>query len=148
MVIYLDLCCFNRPFDNQTSMSIYLETEAKLYIQDLVKEGKLQLIWSYILDFENSANPDSDTSFSIKKWDKLSSKHIVENFNVLSKANEFYKIGIGVKDSLHIACAVDANAQSFITVDNGILKRKNLIKTIEICSPVDFIHYWEENNEN
>ncbi|MFO7884916.1 MAG: hypothetical protein R6U68_08850 [Desulfobacteraceae bacterium] len=33
MKIYLDNCCFNRPFDDQTSLRIRLETEAKLDIQ-------------------------------------------------------------------------------------------------------------------
>ena len=31
--IYLDICCYNRPFDDQTQMIVRLETEAKLHIQ-------------------------------------------------------------------------------------------------------------------
>jgi len=30
--LYLDNCCFNRPFDNQKQLKIKLETEAKLFI--------------------------------------------------------------------------------------------------------------------
>jgi hypothetical protein len=30
--LYLDNCCFNRPFDNQSQLKIYLETQAKLAI--------------------------------------------------------------------------------------------------------------------
>ncbi len=33
MLIYLDNCCFNRPFDDQKQIRIRIETEAKLYIQ-------------------------------------------------------------------------------------------------------------------
>jgi predicted nucleic acid-binding protein len=33
MRLYLDNCCFNRPFDNQEQLKIKLETEAKLFIQ-------------------------------------------------------------------------------------------------------------------
>ena len=33
MLVYMDLCCFNRPFDDQSQPRIYLETEAKLFIQ-------------------------------------------------------------------------------------------------------------------
>ena len=57
MRVYLDNCCFNRPFDDQSSHSVRLETEAKLAIQEMIREGHLSLGWSYILDFENSANP-------------------------------------------------------------------------------------------
>jgi len=46
MRVYLDNCCFNRPYDDQGFLSIYLETQAKLSIQDLIsKNSKLFLIW-------------------------------------------------------------------------------------------------------
>ena len=45
MLIYLDLCCFNRPFDDQTQSRIRLETEAKLVIQQHVRDGRHQLVW-------------------------------------------------------------------------------------------------------
>ncbi len=50
MRIYLDNCCFNRPFDDQSQLRIRIETEAKLYVQDLIRQGTLTLVWSYILD--------------------------------------------------------------------------------------------------
>ena len=37
MNVYLDICCFNRPFDEQSSLIVYLETEAKLHVQELVR---------------------------------------------------------------------------------------------------------------
>ncbi len=57
MRIYLDNCIFNRPFDDQRQIRIRLETEAKLYIQNMIANNLLELAWSYILDFENSQNP-------------------------------------------------------------------------------------------
>jgi len=41
MRIYLDNCSFNRPFDDQSSMRIKLETEAKLFVQEKILIGKL-----------------------------------------------------------------------------------------------------------
>ena len=35
MLIYLDNCCYNRPYDDQSYMRINLETQAKLHIQVL-----------------------------------------------------------------------------------------------------------------
>jgi len=37
----MDLCCFNRPFDDQSQPRVYLETEAKLFIQRKIKDGKI-----------------------------------------------------------------------------------------------------------
>jgi len=68
MKIYLDICCFNRPFDNQSQTRIRLESEAKLRIQDDILEGKFQLVWSYILDAENSENPFQERRRLIWKW--------------------------------------------------------------------------------
>ena len=37
----LDLCCFNRPFDDQSQTRIRLETEAKLALQEHVRSGRI-----------------------------------------------------------------------------------------------------------
>ncbi|HQJ05355.1 MAG TPA: hypothetical protein PLI57_03120, partial [Spirochaetota bacterium] len=65
MKIYLDNCCFNRPYDDQKQHKIFLETEAKLFIQQRIKNGEFDLIWSFILDYENSANSLFWTGFSV-----------------------------------------------------------------------------------
>ena len=57
MKIYLDNCCYNRPYDDQFQFRIQIETQAKLHIQDLIKNGRLDLVTSYVLDYENSNNP-------------------------------------------------------------------------------------------
>jgi len=38
MRIYLDMCCFNRPYDDQSQARIRLETEAKMLLQQKVKK--------------------------------------------------------------------------------------------------------------
>ncbi|MCK7575329.1 MAG: hypothetical protein MZV65_05220 [Chromatiales bacterium] len=51
-LIYLDMCCFNRPYDDQSQARIRLETEAKLLIQEHIHAGRCKLAWSAVLDFE------------------------------------------------------------------------------------------------
>jgi len=34
--VYLDNCCFNRPYDDQNNLLVFMETEAKLFIQELI----------------------------------------------------------------------------------------------------------------
>ena len=38
MRIYLDNCTFNRPFDDQTHIRIYVESEAKLFSKIIVTD--------------------------------------------------------------------------------------------------------------
>ena len=66
MKIYLDNCCFNRPFDDQSQLRIKLESEAKLKIQTDIQAGVLDLVWSYILDAENEANPFEERKSAIR----------------------------------------------------------------------------------
>ena len=33
---YLDNCCFNRPYDDQSYLLVHLEAQAKLFIQQAV----------------------------------------------------------------------------------------------------------------
>ena len=67
MKIYLDNCCYNRPYDDQNYLPISLETQAKLLVQLLIKEKHLELASSFILDYENSCNPYLATHIWIEK---------------------------------------------------------------------------------
>ena len=64
--ISLDNCCYNRPYDDQSFKAISLEAEAKLHIQDNIRNGKIELAWSFMLDFENSANSYEERKESIE----------------------------------------------------------------------------------
>ena len=44
MRIYMDLCCFNRPYDSQAQARIRIETEAKIIIQQKIKDGECELV--------------------------------------------------------------------------------------------------------
>ena len=70
MRVYLDNCSYNRPYDDQSQMRIYLETQAKLHIQDMIRQEKIELVTSYILDFENSNNRSMQKKQTIEKFMK------------------------------------------------------------------------------
>ena len=83
MIIYLDNCCFNRPFDEQSRIQIKLETEAKLYIQEKILRKEIDLVWSYILDYENSENPYKERKDYIKEWKHKSIIDIQESTQII-----------------------------------------------------------------
>jgi hypothetical protein len=143
-LLYLDNCCFNRPFDDQNYISIKIEADAKLHIQEKIKESVYNHAWSYILDFENLNNPFEDRRIEINKWKDISSVRIEENSNILIMMNKLILMGFKPIDSLHISCAINLNCNYFLTVDKNILKKSNMVKEIKIKSPVDFILMTEE----
>lgn len=139
MKIYLDNCTLNRPFDDHTLVKNFLEAEAKLSIQEKVKRGDLQLVWSYILSYENSANPFPEVKYQIEGWKKYAIEEIIETSDILQLSSTIKEIGLKSKDALHIACAIHGNCHFFITTDKGILKNAGSISGVKIVSPLQFI---------
>src|SRR5665647_2426330 len=135
MLIYLDNCCFNRPFDDQLQNKIRLETEAKLVIQDGIKIGDYALAWSYILDYENSENPFPERKETIQSWREFASTDTNESDQIKEIAERLYRIGIKAKDALHIACAVIQECDYFITTDKFLIKKLANFEKITVVNP-------------
>lgn len=143
MKIYLDNCSYNRPFDNQEQMKIHLETEAKLYIQAGVRDGKYSLVWSYMLDYENVENPYEEKRNAIAPWKDIAQEYCPASDDILSSGRDIMEHGIKAKDALHIACAIKSDCDYFITTD-GKLTNKD-ISNIKIINPIDFVRETEES---
>ena len=126
--------------------TIKIETISKLSIQDEVRSGTVELAWSYILDYENDANLNSLKKRFIGEWDKFAITDIDESESIIEKAETLEMKGFKQNDALHIACAIAAGCDYFITVDNGILKKKDSVTEIALINPIDFIRIKEVNN--
>jgi predicted nucleic acid-binding protein len=144
--LYLDNCCYNRPFDDQNQIRINIETTAKLYIQGLIVNKEVDMVWSYILFAENYDNPFEQRKEAILDFAKNAVEIIVENDEILKMSKNVRTTGIKEKDSLHIACAIYANCDYFITTDDRITKYRD--ENINIVSPVEFLKLWEDVNSN
>ena len=140
--IYLDNCCFNRSFDDQTQLKIKLETDAKIFIQNKMLSGEYDFVWSYILEFENNRNPYFDKRKTIAEWKHLATAHCVANEQIIAYAESLHKLGIKAKDALHISCAVYTECDCFITTDKKILNTP--LEDILTINPVSFITELEE----
>lgn len=136
--IYLDNCCFNRPYDDQTQVRIWLETQAKLHVQSLVYEHNMELVWSFILKYENSRNIFDNRKKAIAQWENLSSSFVEKSEEVRSIAKEIMATGIKAADAAHVACAIVGNCNFFITVDKRLLKYQD--ERIIVCNPIEFIN--------
>jgi hypothetical protein len=79
----LDNCTFNRPFDDQNQLKIKLETEAKLFIQKGILNGNYELVWSYILEYENNQNRFDDKRNAIYDWKNISKIHCTEDDKII-----------------------------------------------------------------
>lgn len=139
MKIYLDNCCFNRPFDDQSQLRIRLESEAKLKIQEDIRSGIHMLVWSYLLDYENNRNPFAERQKQISKWKQYAKVDVEENPALIEIARRIFSLGTKKIDSLHIACAISVNSDYFLTTDDEIIKKAISICDIKITDPIGFI---------
>lgn len=144
MRIYFDNCCYNRPFDDQSNILIRLEADAKLHIQELVKDQKLELVWSFILEYENNANPFADKRERISAWRDLAVCYCGFSDLMAEKAKTLMGLGLKQVDASHIACAILSNADYFITTDKKILNKG--ISEIHVVGPIDFVERWTNAN--
>jgi predicted nucleic acid-binding protein len=135
--IYLDNCCFNRPYDDQANLNVHLEAQAKVFIQNEILKNTFQIAWSFMMDYEISFNPFSDRKEAFLNWKSISAVDIEPKIEILNKGIELTARRIKEKDALHIACAIEAECEFFITTDRGILNKS--IPEIELINPIDFI---------
>lgn len=147
MRIYLDNCIFNRPFDDQSQIRIRLESEAKLYIQEKVRHQEIELVWSYILDFENEQNPFEERKRAIERWKSVAVLDIEETQKLLTTANSLVKEGIRAKDALHVASAIEGKASYFLTTDDKLIKKLSNLAEIQVINPVNMVGIIDEYDD-
>ena len=139
--VYLDTCCFNRPFDEQFLLKVRLETQAKLSIQQMVLEKRLELAWSFILEYENEQNPATERRLRISLWQSIAVIDCDLCDEVLAQSRFLTELGLDEKDAYHIACAIFAKCNFFITTDRKILNKA--ISSIRVVSPIEFVYLTE-----
>ncbi len=137
MKIYLDTCCLNRPFDDQSNARIHLESEAIKIIIDKCENGDLDLISSEVKEFEVAKISDENKKFKIIEILTLSKETILLDEHYIIKAKEFENQGFGAFDSLHLAIC-EQNAEVLLTVDDKLLSKINKIPDykIKVMNPV------------
>ena len=139
MRVYLDNCCYNRPFDEQTQPVVRLETEAKLFVQSLMRKYVIEYAWSFVLRMEISCNPDLQRKKAIADWAEGAVVDVAPSEEIRMRGHEFEAQGIKPTDALHLACAEFAGCDWFFTVDRGVLKKVRNVRAMRVANPVEFI---------
>lgn len=128
----MDVCCLNRPFDDQTQERIKFESFViKLILKNCI-EGNWNLLNSDIILFEISKMKDERRLNKIIKILSISQRFIELDATIEKRGQEIKKKGFSPVDSLHIASAEIGRADTFLTTDDSIVRKyanvkKNLI---------------------
>ncbi len=138
--IYLDNCCYCRPFDSPTNIRIILEAQAKMAIQSMIVERRIELAASSFINYEISHKEDKESRDSILLFVEKNAKSFLRNIHDRRLETLHDKVmahGIKNMDAYHIASAILLGCDYFITTDDRILKYDD--DSIKILNPVRFI---------
>lgn len=140
MKVYLDSCAYNRPYDDVSNVVINLEAQAKLFIQKKIHEGDYELVTSEMLMKEISECPFEVRRNGIKAFIiDNSSIHVGpgNNEKIDKMARDIISTGIKYKDACHVASAMIAECDYFISTDKRLLKYKT--DKLKLVNPLQFI---------
>lgn len=143
MKIYLDNCCYNRPFDDQTQERIYLESESILVVLKRGQQNIDTIVGSAILDLEINRMSDERKKQKVKELYKIATIYIPYSEKILRRSKEIMEQSkIRPFDSLHIASAEIAEANVMLITDDKLEKiAAKLRLKVKISNPLKFV--WE-----
>ena len=120
--IYMDVCCWNRPFDGQTQTRIHLEAEAVLAIVTEVEQGHCQLLHSDVIELEIDDTPDAELRQRLRLMIPRRRRFIRCDSAVAARGMELERLGFAGVDALHVASAEAGGADVLLTTDDRLLR--------------------------
>jgi predicted nucleic acid-binding protein len=121
--VYLDVCCLNRPFDDQTQARIHLEAEAVLMVLARCETGDWEWIGSEVIDLEVNQTPDPERRRRVGLLASHAHRSVIVGNLEVERAEQFETWGITAFDALHLACAESGEADVFLTTDDKLLSK-------------------------
>jgi predicted nucleic acid-binding protein len=139
--VYLDMCSIQRPLDSQDDVRVATEAQAVVGVLRLCESGPLTLVGSDALRFELEKNPHSVREDYAAVVLSKATVFAATDQRVEARARQFEATGMKPLDALHLASAVEAEADFFCTCDDRLLKRARAVKTgrTRVVSPLELV---------
>jgi predicted nucleic acid-binding protein len=138
--LYLDLNCFNRPFDDQSQDRIAREAAAVFSLLHRIVDGLDQLAWSAVLEFENSQHPLMDRRTEIARWAHRAVVNVAISDRVSARAQTLTEARFGALDAAHVACAEAAACDCLLTCDDRFMRRARRVQlAVQVQNPVEYL---------
>lgn len=141
MKIYLDTCCYGRPFDDKTQRAIEDEADAVMTAIDVCQIIGHVIVGSMVVTHELGKIRDANKRADVETF----FKNTIDNFFVVSnsehtRAAALHTQGLGAMDALHLAAAEAAGVDILLTTDKDFLKIAAQIKTpVKVMNPLNFL---------
>ncbi len=142
MRVYLDSCCYNRPFDDPEQEVVRIESEAILNILAKGVAGEYELVGSDALDYElHQIGDPIKRQNVIDLYEDNIRLQIEESEEINLRAKDIRnQSNIHFLDSLQIAYAEASGSSVMLTTDYKLEKMASHIPlNVHVINPVMFI---------
>ena len=141
MKLYLDNCCYNRPFDDQSQERIYLESEAILSILKRGEQQQFKILGSPILQLEMNQMRDENKKQKVRNLYQVIHEEITYTKEVKARSTEIMELSkIRSFDALHIAIAESASVNVILTTDDKLEKMASRLDLkVKVQNPLKFV---------
>jgi len=140
--IYFDVCCLNRPFDDQRQDRIRLEAEAVLLILGRCEAGTWQWLSSAVVEEEVNNTPSPERRARVRNMLSGAHRTVALTDAAIARAQELKAVGFRTYDALHLACAEHATVDVFLTTDDRVLRiatRHTAHLQVRVANPLEWL---------
>lgn len=123
LTVYLDACCLNRPYNDQSQARIRLEAEAVLLVLRSIEDGSTEWVGTTVLEYEIDQITDPERRRRVSQMMAEVSRWVEVEDTDITRAEALEAAGFADFDALHLACAERAKVDVFLTTDDRLLKR-------------------------
>ncbi len=147
MRLYLDCCCYNRPFDNQSQNRIHDESEAILSLLNRSRTNHNVILDSAILRLEISQISIADKRNKVSLLHQVATEYIPYSEAIKERAKEISAATfIHTMDALHLASAEAGKVDVFLSTDDRLIKNcKKIEFPFRVMNPVSYLAEVIEN---
>jgi predicted nucleic acid-binding protein len=142
MKLYLDNCCYNRPYDDQSQERIHLEGEAVLAIINKREQNDNAIIGSLALYLEIEQIGNIEKQEKVKSfYEQTIDGKIRYNTDILRRVKELSEqSNIRTLDRFHLSFAEYAGVDVLLTTDDKFEKAcSKLNLKIKVMNPLKYL---------
>jgi len=143
MKIYIDTCCYCRPFDAARQSQRRVDVEAVVIenVVDLCKTAAFAVIGSPAVETEiKKIRDDVKRGNVLSFYNTAVSDEVYFTANVLDRARVLTESGIGKFDAYHVALAEAAGADYLLTADIRLEEAASALNlTVKVVNPLTFL---------
>lgn len=145
MRLYLDTSVYNRPFDDQSQVKVFLETQASISVFRLISQETITLVSSPVLERENQRNSSPIRQRFMQAYLDQATLYQPLTPSIIERARTLQTQGLKNFDALHVASAEAAQCDYLLTCDRRLINRCKTL-SLPVINPVTYI--LEQADEN